>query len=89
MQWGGSPAAFADTQESDATTVLLPTGGSAWIGLVVDPNASSAQFLGQRSEWPQYWDSSAAAEANLSSTQKVNFVPSLGLTGRLFYVGTE
>ncbi len=56
--------------------------------MVVDPNASSTQFMGQPGEWPQYWDAAAAATANLSSTQKVKFVPSAGLTGRLFYAPT-
>jgi hypothetical protein len=53
--------------------------------LVVDSNASSTEFVGLPGEWPQYWDNAAAAEANLSSTQKINFVPSAGLLGRLFY----
>jgi hypothetical protein len=84
MQWGGSLAAFADGQQSSTAAVLLPTGGSAWIGLIADPNASATLFTGQPGEWPQYWDFPAASTANLSSKQKVNFVPSAGLTGRLF-----
>jgi hypothetical protein len=85
MEWGGGLAAFADGQQSNTAAVLLPTGGSAWIGLVADPNATATQFMGQPGVWPQYWDATAAAIANLSSMQKVNFVPSAGLTGRLFY----
>jgi hypothetical protein len=85
MEWGGGLAAFADGQQSNTAAVLLHTGGIAWIGLVADPNASATQFIGQPGEWPQYWDTTAAAAANLSPTQKVSFVPSAGLTGRLFF----
>ncbi len=85
MEWGGELAAFANGQESNNAAVLLPTGSSAWIGLVADANTSTTKYLGQRLDWPQYWDVAAAAAANLSSTKRVNFVPSAGLKGRLMY----
>jgi hypothetical protein len=85
MAWGGGLAAFSNGRQSNTAAFLIPTGASAWIGLVADPNASAALFQGQPEEWPQYWDFAAAATANLSSTRKVSFVPSAGLVGRLVY----